>query len=296
MKQAKLIGLLLLLALLLPGVSNARNTDWAGPLVDSVVFTAGFEYNYDEDIYVTRQYALQRLAGFNNFYDIMAMPVGMAIQIETVRFVYNDVRYMVELWKGQYYASCGAEIGFYVGTTIDVMGAPHYRCANDDEMLDIEFSLMHKDDELFFVQGEHWWLTGFKPGYFAYPHELSLENIAITFDDEGMAEAFEAELYAMGFEEYNLFDAPDGVSRDMATVYFTWGEPKTEQPWAYEDMQTTLSFNKAQVTALNIFGWFFKLDKVYSPENITKAIEKSWWFGRRIYQKFKEYFNFFQTR
>ena len=250
-------------------------------MVSSVVYVAGFHYNTDEDIYSTRHYALQRLFGFNNLYDKMAAPVGMVIDVEPVRFDLDNKDYMVELWKGQYYSSVGAEIGFYVGTKLNVMGDPHYRCARTHEELDITFTLEKRGKKVFRVEGRHWWLTGFKPGVFGDPRDLKLTNIQIRFDSEDMAEAFEFALADLGYTK-----AEDDLWRDDDVVGFIFSTPKTEQPWSSNQTAVVLWYNKGLVATLKALKGAFDMDD-FGPESIAGAIDDSLWYGLTLFRKLR---------
>ena len=81
--------------------------------VNSVVYLAGFTYDSKQGIYTTRLDAMQRFGGFNSFYDRLSTLLFMVIDDETIYFEMDGKDYMIELWKGQYYASTGCEIGLY---------------------------------------------------------------------------------------------------------------------------------------------------------------------------------------
>ena len=68
----------------------------------------------------------------------------------------------------------------------------------------------------------HWWLTGFRPGFFAYPQDLSL-RISITFLDREMADSFADALIAKGYCPYD-------IELCSASVAFTFGIPHSFQP------------------------------------------------------------------
>jgi len=284
MKQARWVCFIIMVSLLLPGVSSAGRSNWALNMVSGVVYIAGFEYNYDQNIYMTRHNALQRKFGFNNLYDKLAAPVGMAIDVEPIRFEFEGQKYMVELWKGQYYSSIGAEIGFYVGTELNIYGDAHYRCANPDEELDIAFTLENDETQEYAVSGRHWWLTGFKPGVFGRPEDLVLKNLEIIFKSEAMAEAFEHELYRLGYD-----GTIDDVWRDGDTVGFIFSTPKTEQPWEPDQMEVVLRANRGLVDVLKRFQWAFDLED-FSPESIAEVIDKRFWSGMYLFFKFRKTF------
>jgi len=284
MKRFKLALLFAMFVLLMPGISSAGDTDCAYKMVSGTVYAAGFEYNDDQDIYMTRHHALQRKFGYNNIYDKCAAPLGMVIDVEPVRFEYDGRRYMVELWKGQYFSAIGAEIGFYVGTKLNIAGEDHYRCADTEEELDIAFTMKNQGDVEYSVSGRHWWLTGFKPGVFARPDQLTREDIAITFPSAGMAEAFVDALYGLGYS-----DTGDEVWRDGTMVGFIFSTPKSPQPWDQDKLDIVLAANRVRVAVLMGFKDYFGLEN-FSPESIAGALSEDFWCGMTLYNHFKKMF------
>ena len=139
----------------------------------------------------------------------------MVIDDETIYFEMDGEDYMIELWKGQYYASTGCEIGLYhslpanntckddANNNANLNNYTHapnakkdrllYECAYDDEMLHMEYELVnvnHDETPIFKRSGKHWWLTGFKPGVYNPPDELKMKNIKITFKKKNMLKIF----------------------------------------------------------------------------------------------------------
>ncbi|MBF0367459.1 MAG: DUF4474 domain-containing protein, partial [Oligoflexia bacterium] len=160
------------------GINAAATGTSANPFdFEKIAAIAGFEYEPNQDIYVTKIDALQRLMGFNSVYDAMALPTAMVIDAEPIPFKYNGQTYMIELWKGQYNIMSGAEIGIYKR----VAGTNHYASVGNKEMLTMSFSLYKNGVKIFDRKATHWWVTGFKAGMFSNPNELTMENIQIQF-------------------------------------------------------------------------------------------------------------------
>ncbi|VVS94511.1 DUF4474 domain-containing protein [Desulfoluna spongiiphila] len=285
MKRFRLMCLFAVFVLLVPGISSAKNSECTYKLVAGTVYAAGFEYNDDQDIYMTRHHALQRKFGYNNIYDKCAAPLGMVIDVEPVRFEYDGRRYMVELWKGQYFSAIGAEIGFYVGTRLNIAGEDHYRCADTEEELDIAFTMKNRGLPEYSVSGRHWWLTGFKPGVFARPDQLTLEDIEITFHSEGMAEAFSEALYRLGYS-----DAGDQVWCEGKTVGFVFSTPRNPQPWDQDKLDIVLAANEIRVAGLINFKEAFGLEN-FSPESLAEALSRDFWTGILLYNQIKKIFS-----
>lgn len=205
--------------------------------VNSLVYFVGFEYDDDESVYITRQNALQRLGGYNALYDDLSTLLGMVIDIEPITFTYDNTDYMIELWKGQYYASVGCEIGIYLASP----GNPgRYYCAPDADMLQMSYTLLDKDGKkLFGRSGIHWWLTGFKPGVYSDPVDLTMDDISITFKSTGMATAFFNAVKAH-FNDETEYQYK--LSGDIVT--FKWKKTKFPQP-NKADRAAFLGYDKA---------------------------------------------------
>ena len=118
--------------------------------------------------------------------------VGMLYSTAKIYFTYDDKDWMMEIWKGQYGITAGAEIGFYNKPSDRVM--EHYDCVTDEEMLTMAFDFYNMD-ELVFTRGpeKHWWLTGFKFLHVGIPSFIDLD-MTIEFPNRKMANAFEGGL------------------------------------------------------------------------------------------------------
>jgi hypothetical protein len=203
--------------------ASLETLNWA----NSLIYLAGFKWDPTQRIFETRLDAFQRVGGYNSLYDKLSTLIYMVIDVEPITFSYGGVNYMIELWKGQYFAATGCEIGIYT----EVKGRPgKYKCATDAQMLHMSFNLMHSDtsgqkQEVFHRSGLHWWLTGFKPGYFSDPTDLYMENINIIFHSSAMAKAFYNALVShfANQQEYQYTISGD-------TVKFRWHKTKFPQP------------------------------------------------------------------
>ena len=89
-------------------------------------------------------------------------------------------------------------------------------------MLPLSMQLFYQGRPLFCIGQTHWWLTGFRPGFFAYPQDLSL-RISITFLDREMADSFTDALIAKGYCPYD-------IELCSASVAFTFSIPHSFQP------------------------------------------------------------------
>jgi hypothetical protein len=96
---------------------------------------------------------------------------------------------MIQVWKGNYLVSNGAEVGIYNRDKIRF--GTSYDCAGDEDMMNMSMKLYHGDD-LIFERPEqlHWWLTGFKLSRTLYiPDKMTLD-FTIEMKDEEMLKAF----------------------------------------------------------------------------------------------------------
>ena len=182
-----------------------------------ILVTAGFDYDPIQDVYYTQLDSWQRNFGFNSVYDTAAPFVGMVYSTTKIYFTYDNKDWMMEIWKGQYGITAGAEIGFYNKPTDRVM--KHYDCVTDEEMLTMSFDFYNMD-ELVFTRGpeKHWWLTGFKFLHVGIPQFIDLD-MTIEFPNRKMANAFEKGLKE---EKKKQITDPISYTRKDDTFNIQW--------------------------------------------------------------------------
>ena len=148
---------------------------------------AGFEYDEKQGIYYSQMNPLQRKFGFNLVYDMAAPMVGMVYDTKRIEFVYDNREWMIQIWKGQYGMTCGAEVGLY---NRDPERNFQYDCADDEDLIEMQFDF-YNQDEFVFSRGpeKHWWLTGFKILNVGVPILIDLD-ITLKFSNKIMAQAF----------------------------------------------------------------------------------------------------------
>ena len=208
----------------------------------------GFEYDEVQGIFYSKIHPWQRKFGYFPVYDTSAPLVDIYIQYEKICFKDRGKCWKIELWKGQYGISTGAEIGIYVGefqvdtkyNTFDdrINAIMHFQdnteCAKDVNMLQMAFELRKNGNYVFNRDSnnpataeseKHWWLTGFKPGVFSRASELSMK-ITIVLKDPPMLIAFKRELYKMGYRDIT-------TDKNTNTVTFEFKQPKTPQTWPF---------------------------------------------------------------
>ena len=182
-----------------------------------ILVTAGFDYDPVQDVYFTQLDSWQRNFGFNSVYDTAAPMVGMLYSTAKIYFTYDDKDWMMEIWKGQYGITAGAEIGFYNKPIDRVM--KHFDCVTDEEMLEMSFDFYNMD-ELVFTRGpeKHWWLTGFKFLHVGIPTFIKLD-MTIKFPNRKMANAFEKGLKE---EQKKQITDPIKYTRSGDTFNIEW--------------------------------------------------------------------------
>ena len=173
------------------------NTGWLYDTSDVGLMGIGFDYNVCEYMLRTAPGTWQRSLGYNLLYDLGA-PLAF-IRMDTLRFPfsYEGRDWMIQFWKGTYMPSNGAEVGIYEKDP----GQPFFWDCSET-MLDISMKLYHHNDTLFYDYGTQrtWWTGGFKYGNFRLTPLLPAKQLrltgTITFEDQGMADAFLASFEA----------------------------------------------------------------------------------------------------
>ncbi len=193
-----------------------------GALLSYLYDTRGFFYVEDDP--------WQRNFGFNRLYDIGAEYAVMYMNTVRVKFNYEGLDWMVQMWKGQYgYVFIGSEIGVY--TKSQNQPIEHYNCASDNNLLKMQMTLYRNNKRLFATDyATYWWTTGFVPGTIidsagSYADRTELVMTArITLKDREMTNAFTKSLKANGFKDEGYVDAstPDTFAVKEDDVYFCW--------------------------------------------------------------------------
>lgn len=140
---------------------------------------------------------IQRKFGYCELYNTLAPCAGIYIQNRKFTFKYDNKIWRIWLWKGQYGAIIGAEVGIYIYSKtykVAAFGKTYkqqwYRSANNSERLKMSLTLYKNNIKLFSRPAQnHWWLTGFKPGIKSKKDVLKM-SVTITFKSLSMAKAF----------------------------------------------------------------------------------------------------------
>lgn len=194
---------------------------------------SGYAYDPNQDIFYSNINPWQKRFGYCRLYDEAAAPLGMIVDSEPIHFIYNNKRWLIEFWKGQYDLSTGCEVGIYTSknTELSIPGiffGYFYEAANESEFLNIECKLIKNDRVLFKREGKHWWLTGFKVGEFSEPSELTM-GVKIGFPNKQMCEAFINGLENAGYKE-------DEYIVHNTSVMLVFSDPHTKQPVTRTDV------------------------------------------------------------
>ncbi len=156
-----------------------------------ILLAAGFEYDEEQGIYYSQMNPLQRKFGFNFLYDMAAPIAGMHYSTKRIEFEYAGKEWMVQIWKGQYGITAGAEIGLYSRDPSKVM---QYDCADDSELIEMQFDFYNMGEYVFSRGPEkHWWLTGFKVAHIGVPQFIEMD-MTLNFQDNLMANEFQKAL------------------------------------------------------------------------------------------------------
>ena len=181
----------------------------------AILNACGFEYDEKQGIYYSSTNPWQKNFGFNVIYDMTAPMAGMYYSTERIYFQYDNKDWMIQLWKGQYGITSGAEIGVY-NKTDKIM---QYDCVSEDEFLEMSFDFYNQGEYIFSRGPEkHWWLTGFKIFNAGVPILIDLD-MTIKFPTKSMADAFEAGLKKAAKD--NLLD-PMTYTRGAKTFHIHW--------------------------------------------------------------------------
>lgn len=180
-----------------------------------ILNACGFEYDEKQGIYYSSVNPWQKGFGFNVVYDMSAPLAGMYYATERIYFQYDNKDWMIQIWKGQYGMTAGAEIGVY-NKTDKIM---QYDCVSEDEFLEMSFVLYNQGEKMFERGPEkHWWLTGFKIMNIGVPILLDMD-MTIKFPTKSMADAFEAGLKKANRD--NLLD-PMTYTRGAKSFTIHW--------------------------------------------------------------------------
>jgi len=195
--------------------------------LNELIAPFGFVYDKEQEIFYSRMDGWQRQYGYGKIYDEAAALLNMIIDCEPIYFEYDDKKWLIEFWKGQYGIATGGEVGIYYlpKQTVDESVQPQnliYRSVAEEDMLKIQTVLWKKGKQLYYRKGYHWWLTGFVLGEFSEPKELEMD-IEITLQNREMRDAFLKGLYKTGYTKHE-------IDVQGNRVWIRYSKPHTKQP------------------------------------------------------------------
>lgn len=177
----------------------------------------------------------RRSLGYCELYDNMAPYAAMDFDTVRVKFRYNNLDWMVQMWKGQYGPSIGCEIGVYHKPTNRMVEL--YDCATDDNSLCMEATLYRKGKFIFRMPYRlYWWAAGFDPGMLDSVADRTELNMVtrVTLKDKEMCTAFVNALQKQKDSKGRTFkNVGTSYNKNQPTVtpvfqvvgndvYFTW--------------------------------------------------------------------------
>ncbi|MDD3169990.1 MAG: DUF4474 domain-containing protein, partial [Eubacteriales bacterium] len=121
----------------------------------------------------------------------------------------------------------GCEIGVYYTEDTDIkipdlFNGTFYKSVDNANRLLMSYELFKNGRLLFHRMEKHWWLTGFKPGLFSEPWELTM-RIRIIFNNRGMCSSFIKAMEKIGYRKQD-------ISTNGIMVQFMFDQPHSPQP------------------------------------------------------------------
>ena len=197
---------------------------------------AGFAYALKGDYFYSLRNCWQRGVGYCRLYDEGSPFFNMIMDCEPVTFSYGGKRWLIELWKGQYGITTGAEIGIYNTSREDIRSekftGTFYEAISDSEQMELAFVLRKNGKVLLKRSGLHWWLTGFKLGEFSTTDSLTMDA-RIRFPNRTMCRAFVNSLRQIGYQKREF-----SVRFNTVSIHYT--RPHTIQPVTQDGVQESV--------------------------------------------------------
>ncbi len=243
----------------------------------AVVRAAGFAWDPEQDIFYSVMNPWQRRFGYCDLYDEAAPPASLIFDREPIRFEFEGKRWLVELWKGQYGITTGAEIGVYTTAKRDinipgVFSGPFYGDTRDSDHLVMSIALIKDGRVLFCRSARHWWLTGFALGEFSWPGELTL-CARIRLKNIEMFRVFVEALKQAGYEGGEYFTCEEECYVDLWFSRPHSPQPRSREVWE----QSAQERNRLLCEAFNALA-----DGAEGSVNKLAAVKKQ---DRRLYRE-----------
>lgn len=154
------------------------------------ILGTGYSFSIPEVLLYAQVNAWTRNFGFCFFYDFFSYTTPFFFyETRRIKFDYDGLEWMIQIWKGNYIITNGAEIGIY--SRDESRFGTYYDCATDEQMMEMSMELYHGDDLIFSRPKQlHWWLTGFKISDELYPAGSMTMKFSIDMQSEEMLRAF----------------------------------------------------------------------------------------------------------
>ena len=249
-------------------INDINSTESIQSVVYDSINQAGFDYDKEQGIFYSMIDAWQYDYGYCRFYDEFSAPLSIIFDCEPIYFNYNNKRWLIEFWKGQYGICTGAEVGVYASEkTIynETMNSENifYDKISPKEFLDISIVVKKNGQVIFKRKDKHWWLTGFILGEFSEPYELSVDiNIALI--NEEMRNSFIQGLNYAGYDNKQIKIKENSVS-------ICFDKPKTEQPYTNIKLLNNMMQRKNE-DLCNVYNSITKQYKNYDEK--INAVKK----------------------
>lgn len=175
-------------------------------LLDELCYSLGYDFNCDQGIFSTLRDSWQKEFGYTYSYDRFAPLFNMVFDAQPVYFDYNGKTWLIEFWKGQYGITSGCEIGVYHADGLipeSDRKKTLFKAVDDNEMLNMSFTLRNDESTLAQFNEPHWWLTAFCPGIFNHPRNLCMD-ISLTFPNCDMLSGFIHAMLDLGYTSQNM--------------------------------------------------------------------------------------------
>lgn len=195
--------------------------------IERMLAETGYAFDPQQNIFYSIISPWQKQFGYCRLYDESAVAFNMIFDCEPIYFNFEGKKWLIELWKGQYGITTGAEVGIYntAKEDLDVPGTfkgTFYYAPEASDFLDVRFTLFKNQKKLFSRSDKHWWLTGFILGEYSDPSELVMA-CAITLKNAEMRDAFLEGLTGIGYTR-------DELRINYNTVIINYSKPHSRQP------------------------------------------------------------------
>lgn len=150
----------------------------------------GYNFSVKEILAFSPINIWMRNFGFCLFYDIFSYTTPFFnYNTRRIKFDYDGLEWMIQVWKGNYLVSNGGEVGIYTRKPGSI--GTFYNCATDEQMMTMSIDIYH-DDELLMHRDPtlHWWLNGFVMDDTLYLAKSMTAVFSVEMKDEEMVNAF----------------------------------------------------------------------------------------------------------